>query len=70
MKASRNILSAAMALALLTGCSSQPAAPAETETDTAAASNVLRVGMECNYVPFNWTTTTQTDRAVQISGVE
>ena len=71
MKTSKNILSAAMALALLTGCSSQPAAPAETETtDTVAASNVLRVGMECNYAPFNWTTTTQTDMTVQISGVD
>ena len=71
MKTSKNILSAAMALVLLTGCSSQPAAPAETETtDTAAASNVLRVGMECNYAPFNWTTTTQTDMTVQISGVD
>ncbi|MBR3363560.1 MAG: transporter substrate-binding domain-containing protein [Solobacterium sp.] len=70
MKTSKNILSAAMALALLTGCSSQPAAPAQTETDTVAASNVLRVGMECNYAPFNWTTTTQTDMTVQISGVD
>ena len=59
-----------MALVLLTGCSSQPAAPAQTETDTVAASNVLRVGMECNYAPFNWTTTTQTDMTVQISGVD
>ena len=70
MKNSKNILSAAMALVLLTGCSSQPAAPAQTETDTVAASNVLRVGMECNYAPFNWTTTTQTDMTVQISGVD
>lgn len=70
MKTSKNILSAAMALALLTGCSSQSAAPAQTETDTVAASNVLRVGMECNYAPFNWTTTTQTDMTVQISGVD
>ena len=70
MKTSKNILSAAMALVLLTGCSSQPAAPAQTETDTVAASNVLRVGMECNYAPFNWTTTTQTDMTVQISGVD
>ena len=58
------------AAVLLTGCSSQPAAPAQTETDTVAASNVLRVGMECNYAPFNWTTTTQTDMTVQISGVD
>ena len=70
MKTSKNILSSAMALVLLTGCSSQPAAPAQTETDTVAASNVLRVGMECNYAPFNWTTTTQTDMTVQISGVD
>ncbi len=29
--------------------------------------NVLKVGMECNYAPFNWTQTTQTDRTVEIS---
>ena len=67
MKTSKNILSAAMALVLLTGCSSQPAAPAQTETDTVAASNVLRVGMECNYAPFNWTTTSQTDMTVKLA---
>lgn len=29
---------------------------------------VLRVGMECNYAPYNWTQTEETDRTVPISG--
>lgn len=28
---------------------------------------VLRVGMEANYAPFNWSQTTNSDRAVEIS---
>lgn len=30
--------------------------------------NVLKVGMECNYAPYNWTQTEETDRTVPISG--
>ena len=30
--------------------------------------NVLRVGMECDYAPFNWTQTEKNDRTVAIKG--
>lgn len=33
-------------------------------------SNVLRVGMECDYAPFNWTQVNDSDTAVQISSVD
>lgn len=33
-------------------------------------SNVLRVGMECDYAPFNWTQVEDSDTAVQISAVD
>lgn len=46
-------------LALLVGCSN------EQESD-----NVLRVGMECNYAPFNWTQVEQGENTVAISSVD
>ena len=49
-------------LMLLCGCSSS--APASE------SSNVLRVGMECDYAPFNWTQVKSSDTAVQISSVD
>lgn len=69
MNATKKLLSAAMALTLLAGCSSQPAAGTTTPEES-SDKPVLRVGMECNYAPFNWTTTTATDLTVQISGVD
>jgi len=63
----RSIISAAVVFAsaaLLSGCGSSTAkTPEATQaqaqgTDAAASGKeVLRVGMECNYAPFNWTTT-------------
>lgn len=56
---------AMMALALmcvLTGCSSNTNNNSNTDD-----SNVLRVGMECNYAPFNWTETTASETNVQES---
>ncbi len=71
MNATKKLLSAAMALAVLAGCSSQPAADSSSADASSDSSRpVLRVGMECNYAPFNWTTTTATDETVQISGVD
>lgn len=32
--------------------------------------NELVVGLECNYAPFNWTTSEETDTAVTIDGVD
>lgn len=34
---------------------------------TAALAQTLRVGMECNYAPFNWTQTNQTEFSVPIA---
>ena len=49
---------------LLSGCSNSG--------QQFAGSNrqVLRVGMECNYAPFNWTTTVPSDTTVPITSVD
>ncbi|MBQ1477184.1 MAG: transporter substrate-binding domain-containing protein [Erysipelotrichaceae bacterium] len=49
MRQKNIIISLLLALFLVAGCSSN--VPSETP------SNVLRVGMECDYAPFNWSTT-------------
>ncbi len=56
----------------LSGCSSnsQPNASASAgaaDADTSAEQEELRVGMECNYAPFNWTQTDDSNNAVEIS---
>ena len=50
---------------LLAGCSSS--APAESAS---GESNVLKVGMECDYAPFNWTQVQDSDTTVSISSVD
>ena len=52
-------------LMLLVGCgtSNNSTAPETNE-------EVLRVGMECDYAPFNWTQVSGSDTAVQISSVD
>lgn len=60
----KKLLSVILAAALMTGlsaCGSQ---------DDAKDDNVLRVGMECNYAPYNWSQTEETDGAVAISNVD
>ena len=54
----------ALSILLLAGCSGNQGGSEESET------KVLRVGMECNYAPFNWTTTTAGDTTVPISSVD
>ncbi len=56
----------------LSGCGSNASATAsETTAGTSAESaDVLRVGMECNYAPFNWTTTETNEYTQPISGVD
>ena len=49
---------------LLAGCS----APASGNNDD--SSNVLKVGMECNYAPFNWTQVEDSETAEPISSVD
>ena len=53
----------ALMLVLLVGC-------AGTNSNTSNETNVLRVGMECDYAPFNWTQVESSDTTVQISAVD
>jgi putative lysine transport system substrate-binding protein len=59
---------------LLTGCASGTAASTSSSTassaSSSAATETLRVGMECNYAPFNWSTTTANDTTQPISSVD
>ena len=59
----RKVLIVSLVLLLLAGCSSP-------QVSTPEGNNVLRVGMECNYAPFNWTTTTPSDTTVPITSVD
>ncbi|MBQ1567153.1 MAG: transporter substrate-binding domain-containing protein [Erysipelotrichaceae bacterium] len=56
-----------MILLLSAGCSNNAASSDGSEQPAAA---VLRVGMECDYAPFNWTQVTDSDTAVAISSVD
>ena len=56
----------ALAAVMMTGCGS---ASEEAATPTSAP-NTLRVGMECNYAPYNWSTTTETETSQKISEVD
>ncbi len=51
-----------LALSLLAGCTSAPAAPAEGGGET----KVLRVAMECGYAPYNWAQPSDANGAVPI----
>lgn len=74
------MMATVMTIGLLTGCGSgstsdnggtDGAAAAET-TEDGTSKEVLRVGMECAYAPFNWTQETEEvangDKAVSIAG--
>ena len=50
-------IAAVSAALILAGCSSSTTGTATTTTES--DSGTFRVGMECNYAPFNWTTTTE-----------
>ena len=52
----KKIIACLAALVLLCGCCS------------ALAEGTLRVGMECNYAPFNWTQTVESEYTVPIEG--
>ncbi len=68
----------ALSAILLAGCGSSAssaagtnaAAASETSTAAAQSSDVLRVGMECNYAPFNWTTTDTNEFTQPITGTD
>lgn len=68
----RSILSLTLGLSLLAGCGSSSSTAAATASAAASSSSTktLRVGMECNYAPFNWTTTQSGGSAQPISDVD
>lgn len=39
-----------------------------TSSNTSTANGTLKIAMECNYAPFNWSQTTNVNGAVKISG--
>lgn len=55
--------------ALLAGCASSPSTSNATKGGSSDA-NTLRVGMECNYAPFNWSTTEKGEYTMPISSVD
>ena len=55
----KKILTLLFVLLLACGCSSQQ--PAQ---DAQEGTSVLRIGMECDYAPFNWTQSSDSDTAV------
>ena len=58
----RKISIVTLSLILLTGCGSS--------INNTHDDNKLTVGMECNYAPFNWSTTTADEYTEQISTVD
>lgn len=65
------LAAAAAGLLLLAGCSSSPAASSTADGSSAAAADdktTFTVGMECNYAPFNWQTTDETDTSAALPG--
>jgi len=70
MNATRTSMALAAVL-LLAGCGSSEPASSDTPADSSSSdSSVLRVGMECNYAPFNWTQTEDSDTAQPITSVD
>lgn len=63
MKRVLTILLAALMVLTLSACS-------KTDNGNDSDSNVIRVGMECNYAPFNWTTLTAGETTKAINSVD
>lgn len=65
----RTFTGIALASVLLTGCGGGQTS-SSTSQSTSDSSDTLRVGMECNYAPYNWSTTEKTDTSQKISDVD
>ncbi|MDD6214007.1 MAG: transporter substrate-binding domain-containing protein [Firmicutes bacterium] len=63
MKKIISVLMAAAVVLGLAGCGA-------TKDDTAKDDSVLRVGMECNYAPYNWSQADDSNGAVAIANVD
>ena len=67
----RNVSVTAVCAMMLAGCGSSSAADsASSSASSSSGSDTLRVGMECNYAPYNWTTTEETDTSQPISSAD
>ena len=62
------ILVVALALSVFALSSCAKPAGESAQGSAAAASGDFRVGLECNYAPFNWTQTEESDMTVPIDG--
>lgn len=71
MKKSIMVTCAAIAAAAMLSLSGSALADeAATEAASEAAGEPFRVGMECNYAPFNWTTTEEDEFTQPITGTD
>lgn len=68
MNTIRKSLTVLACAALLTGCASNT--PTSTAASSSNSSDTLRVGMECNYAPFNWSTTKEAEYTQPISSAD
>ena len=68
MNTIRKSLTVLACAALLTGCASNT--PTSTAASSSNSSDTLRVGMECNYAPFNWSTTKEGEYTQSISSAD
>ncbi len=68
MNTIRKSLTVLACAALLTGCASNT--PTSTAASSSNSSDTLRVGMECNYAPFNWSTTKEGEYTQPISSAD
>lgn len=68
MNTIRKSLTVLACAALLTGCASN--ASASSAASSTSSSDTLRVGMECNYAPFNWSTTKKSEYTQPISSAD
>ena len=68
MNTIRKSLTVLACAALLTGCASNT--PTSTAASSTNSSDTLRVGMECNYAPFNWSTTKEGEYTQPISSAD
>ena len=64
MKKILSVLMAAVMLFAVAGCGS------DNSNDAAGESDVIRVGMECNYAPYNWSQSDNSNGAIAIANVD